>query len=120
MDAATLQSRIYKGYGKAALRVGYPFTLYRPTSVTNPLALANVIGAPINASFTVDGSQFNYNKPGKHENVLWLGLFDGTTTKVGDYLVSTSPCQTYFIAAMQPELPILCVQCIHVLTVSRA
>ena len=119
MDAATLQQRIYKGYRLAAQRIGYPFTLYRPQSVNNPIVQANVIGAPLNASFTV-GAGFNYNKFGKHEDVIWGCLVDGTQTQPGDYLVSTDRKQTYFIAAQQDELPILTVLCSHVLSVSRA
>jgi hypothetical protein len=119
MDAATLQQRIYKGYRLAAQRIGYPFTLYRPQSVNNPIIQTNIVGAPLNASFTT-GQGFNYNKWGKHEDVLWSVLVDGTQTKVGDYLVSTARNQTYFIAAQQDELPILSVLCSHVLSVSRA
>lgn len=118
MDAATLQSRIYFGYGKAAQYLGYPFTLYRPTSALPPIAPGNIVGSPLNASFTVNGGKFNFEKPGKHQDVLWLGLFDGATTQVGDYLFNVSH-GTYFIAAQQDELPILCVKCSHILNVSR-
>jgi hypothetical protein len=118
MDAATLQSRIYFGYGKAAQFVGYPFTLYRPAAAVNPISPGNIIGPPLNAGFTVNASSFNFNKPGKHQEVLWLGLFDGSTTLVGDYLFNASH-GTYFIAAQQDELPILCVKCSHVVNVAR-
>jgi hypothetical protein len=37
MDAATLQARINSGYGKAAQRVGYPFTVYRHTVLAGPV-----------------------------------------------------------------------------------
>lgn len=114
MDSATLQNRIYKGYGKAALRIGPLFTLYRPSSVFNPIASGNIV-TTLNASFNAE--DMTYSRPNKYGKSTWFCLVDGTQTRVGDYLVGTS--QTFFIAAMQQTLPILAVECNRTLNVLR-
>lgn len=113
MDAATLQNRIYKGYGKAAIRIGPVFSQFRPTSVTNPLGGTPI--ATLNASF--NAMDMKYGKPNVYGKALWYCLVDGTQMQVGDYLKSAS--QTFFIAAMQQTLPILAVECNRTLTVHR-
>lgn len=106
MDATILQNRIYAGYGKAALRVGQDYSVYRPQS-----ALLDAI-SPVNLIETIKAS-FNaqdmaYTKPNKFGQSLWYGIFDGRLVQVGDYLVGAGG--TYFVAGMQETLPILVVQ----------
>lgn len=124
MDAATLQARIYTGYGKAAQRTGYTFDLYRPSAPTGspptpafPLSPLNKVGS-LPASFTPGPAGFNFDKTANYKDTVCTGLFDGTTAKVGDYLNSAAH-GTYFIASMQPLLPILCVLCNHTLDIVR-
>lgn len=114
MDAATLQARIYAGYGKAALRIGYTVSQYRATSATNPTAGAALATFP--ASFNAE--DMGYSKPNKYGHPTWFGLFDGRLTQVGDYLKNTQD-GTFFVAAQQTALPILCVQCNAVVTIKR-
>lgn len=115
MDAATLQSKLYKGYGKAALRIGPQYSLYRPTSATNPIASGNLLGT-LNASF--NAQDMLYGKPNVYGKALWYCLVDGTQTKVGDYLVGAD--KTVFIAAMQQALPILAVECNRTINIVQA
>lgn len=115
MDAATLQNRIYKGYAKAALRIGYVTDQYRPSSANDPLAIGNKL-ASFNASFNAE--DMKYGKPNKYGNPVWYGLFDGSLTQVGDYLTNSHD-GTYFIAAQQTNLPILVVQCNRTINVRR-
>ena len=119
MDAATLQARIWSGYGKAATRIGYQFSIYRPTTISNPMALGNIVGSPINAAFTVNSSSFNFGKAGAYKDNLWNGLFDATAVHVGDYLYNSTH-GTYFVIALQDTLPPLCVKCNNTLSVVRA
>lgn len=112
MDGAKLQAKVYKGYGKAAQRIGYPYQQYRPTSANNPLATTPV--QTLYASFTTN---FTYNQPNKYGQATWLGIFDGTNVDVGDYFVGHGG--TFFIAAMQDTLPIYCVQCNRTLSAYR-
>lgn len=115
MDAATLQSRIYSGYAKAASRVGFSADQYRPTSASNPIAAGNKLRS-LPASFNAE--DMAYGKPNKYGKATWYGLFDGSLTQVGDYLVNTQD-GTFFIAAQQTALPILLVNCNRTINVLR-
>lgn len=115
MDAATLQSRIYSGYAKAASRVGFSADQYRPTSASNPTAINNKLRS-LPASFNAE--DMTYGKPNKYGKATWYGLFDGSLTQVGDYLVNTQD-GAFFIAAQQTALPILLVNCNRTITVKR-
>lgn len=114
MDAATLQARIYAGYGKAAQRVGYMVSQHRATSASNPTAGAAL--ASFHASFNAE--DMGYHKPNKYGHPTWYGLFDGRMTQAGDYLTSAQD-GTFFIAAQQTALPILLVQCNAVVNIKR-
>lgn len=114
MDGATLQQRIYYGYSKAAGVIGLPFSQYRPASAVNALAGGGLRGN-ITASF--NAQDFTYRKPNGVSKYAWYCMADGRMLSVGDYLVSGPT--TYFIAAMQPLLPILAFACNRVVTVYR-
>lgn len=124
MDAATLQAKIYSGFGKAAQRTGFSFDLYRPTAPLHSPPTPNFALSPLNkigsmpASFTPGSSGHNFEKASGYKDPMWIGLFDGSLTQPGDYLVNADH-GTYFIAAMQDQLPILCVNCGHLLDIVR-
>lgn len=106
MDALTLKSRIYRGYGKAAVRLGLLNSVYRATNAANPLSAdANLFS--LLASFNAES--WRYIKPNKYGKSTWYGLFDGSLTLPGDYMVG--PQGTFFIALQQLHLSILCVEC---------
>lgn len=111
MDGATLQAKVYAGYAKAALRIGLPYDLYRPTGPNNPMGGAKLTTLP--AAFTVHGpGNFDFSKPSDHKQPLFHALVDGAQVLVGDYLVAqTGVAGPFFIAAMQAATPILAVQC---------
>ena len=112
MDGVKLQGKIYSGYSKAALRIGLPMGVYQPTSVTAPLGnLKTTIPVSFNA---ID---WTYTKASGYGKPVWNCLADGTQLQVGDYLVGAPG--TFFIASMQPILPILAVECNRTVTVSR-
>ncbi|MBR8182096.1 hypothetical protein KDW54_06745 [Burkholderia ambifaria] len=113
MDAAKLQSKVWAGYAKAAKRIGPAFNLYRPISATNPLSNGPI--ATLNASFNAE--DMSYGRPNKYGKPTWFCLVDGSRVLVGDYLINSD--QTFFIAAMQPILPILAVDCNRTLNVLR-
>lgn len=115
MDGIKLQAKIYSGYAKAAQRIGWDTGLYRPTTAANPLAPVNKQQS-IRASFNAE--DMGYRKPNKYGHPTWWGLFDGRLTKVGDYLTNDSD-GTFFVAAQQQALPILCVSCNTVVDVLR-
>ncbi|WP_395454777.1 hypothetical protein ACHMW5_13715 [Azospirillum melinis] len=106
MDGVRAQSKIYRGMGKAAQRIGLPFDVYRPSDATDPLATGNKVVTALPAHFTSDGG---YTKPNTYGAATWQLMADGAQVVVGDYL--TGQGGPYFIAAKQPLLPILAVGC---------
>lgn len=112
MDGLRLQDKIYIGYGKAAKRIGFDYQQFRATSAYSPLPSTALQTLP--ASFT---TKFTYSAPNKYGEGTWLGLFDARQFAVGDFLVGRQG--TFFIAAMQDTLPILCVQTNRVIDVLR-
>ena len=114
MNGATIQARIYKGYAIAALKIGVLHDQYRPTSALNPISLGNRLTS-LPVSF--NSEDFSYMKPNKYGKPTWFAVVDGAQTKVGDYL--KGPTGTFFIAAQQPLLPILAVECNRTVSVYR-
>lgn len=112
MDGTKLQAKVYAGYGKAAKRIGLPFNHYRPTTAANPLAVPL---SSILASF--NAQDMTYSKPNTYGKAVWWCLADGSQLAVGDYLVGTPG--TFFIASMQPILPIQAVECNRTVTIYR-
>jgi hypothetical protein len=47
----------------------------------------------------------------------WQGVFDASYTQLGDFLVEGD--RTFFIAAQQPLLPVLCVQTNRIISIVR-
>jgi len=115
MDAAKLQSKIYKGYGKAAQRIGFMSDVYRTATASTPIATGNKI-ASLYASFNAE--DMGYKKPNKYGHPTWWCLIDGSGLQVGDYIKNLHD-GTFFIAAMQQALPILVVSCNTVISVLR-
>ena len=112
MDYDRLQLKIYKGYEKVARRVGTDYEVYRVTDPMNPLGnLVTTLKATFNAQ---DWGFARPNLPGKP---FWYGVLDGTLTLPGDILVGATA--TYYIAAMQPLLPILCIEASASLSLNR-
>lgn len=119
MTPAQITAKVNKGYAVAAKKVGFPFSQYRPTDPLAPLA------APLStlpAAFDTNG---RFNAPNGYAHPTWRGYFDGSRTLPGDYLVEVSPTQTgqdariFFVAAQQPLLPILAVDCNETITIKR-
>lgn len=114
MDGATIQNRVYRGYAKAAAKIGVAHDQYRPIGALSPLAAGNKL-ASLQASFNAES--FTYGKPNKYGKPTWYAVVDGAQTRVGDYLVG--PSGTFFIAAQQALLPILAVECNRTINILR-
>ena len=104
MDGATLQARIDTGYAKAAVRIGKQFSLYRPASLTKPLAS---VLATVTAAFDAKPN-FKFAAPNEYGHPTWYALLSASV-QVGDYLINAS--DTFLIVARQPLLPVLAVSC---------
>ena len=114
VDYARVQEKIYTGYGKAAIRLGETFDHYRPTSPLDPISAPFLIGTILMSS-TTSWSYMKYDGYGNSSRML---VIDGNFTEPFDYLVGTR--ETFFIAGMQPLVPILGVQTDILINVTRA
>jgi hypothetical protein len=114
MDPTHLQDRISLGLGAAARKLGGNHDAYRPSGPNDPLAVSNRylrLPAWFNAQDPSGARPNTYGRP------LWYGVFDAAYTRSGDYL--SGPSGTFFIAAQQSLLPVLCVQTNRVISASR-
>lgn len=114
MNADQIHAKIYAGRGKAALRLGLDCNVFRG-GADNPLS--NRV-ATIKAAFNAGDS--TYKSPNMPGDAFWYGDFDGMQTQPGDYLVCVRDGKTYYIAAQQMLLPIVCVDCNRSVRISRA
>jgi len=118
MDGPGIDQKIRFGYAKAAEKLGQPFQLYRPTSMIDPLDVANLIGN-INAVATVQWDWMKANKPG---NAIWSLVVDGQTSSYplsaqeGDFLIGDT---TFFVLSKQYQMPMLGCECNALITIKR-
>ncbi len=122
MDGAKAQNKVYYGYGKVALKIGFDYDLYRPSIVPDPLPDPDT-DAPIIDERKVGtlkvslNQKGDYKQPNKYGSAIWWSYHDGRETAVGDYLVGRMG--TFFIASQQDLLPIQVVECNRIITVIR-
>ncbi|WP_428486726.1 hypothetical protein [Rhodopila sp.] len=114
MDSLKLQDRHYRALGAAARRVGETTDAFRPIDAVDPLNKNNRFLRLHASFFPVEGGS---NHPSGYGMVQWQGIFDASYTRPGDYLVQK--LRTFFIAAQQPLLPVLCVETNRIISVTR-
>lgn len=113
MDASQLVARVNHGNGKAAQRLGSIVSHYHATSPFSPLNTTPLQLLP--ASFVTD---YSYMRAVRFGQAARIGIFDATLVSVGDFLVSPSE-GTFYVAAMPPLQPILCVKAERLITLRR-
>jgi hypothetical protein len=161
-NVSSIQAQIWKGYARAASKLGMPFNFYRPQAGHiqleggsnlqleggGDLSLEGGVQFPGSPLFvrcvSLNAEDMNYRKPSKYAKATWYAVMDGTGLKVGDYFIgqgSSGDMQlegggnllledgtnllvdgsgdTYFIAAMQPLLPIFVVECNRVVSLYK-
>lgn len=98
----------------AARSVGLRTDAYRPSGVADPLHPTNRF-LRLQAAFSnVHGG---FERANTYDHPLWNGIFDAAYTQVGDYLVQ--PSGTWFIAAQQSLMPVLCVRADRIVSLTR-
>ena len=114
MNGRKLQDRLYWGLGRSARHVGQSADAIRPNGPFNPMDPQNrFLRMP--ATFkSANGSDTKTNSYGE---ALWQGVFDGSYTRVGDYLVLAHG--TYFVISQAPLLSIMCVRTNRTISISR-
>lgn len=117
VNFARIQNKIYKGYGKAAERLGSTHAIYRSASAINPIQNPNLIG---NQLISVD-QDFTYVKARKYGDPTWQFMAeDGLSLQKFDFMVNSQ--NTYYIVDIKPVErlnPPICVECNTTLTITR-
>jgi hypothetical protein len=114
MNIVHLQDRLYWGLNRAANILGGVTEAYRTTEVADPLAKPNRF-LKLRAAFSrADG---NFDRAVGYNAPTWLGFFDASYTRVGDYLVQNE--DVWFIVEQQPLLPVLCAQANRTISITR-
>jgi hypothetical protein len=114
MDSVRLEDRIRWGLNVAARATGATTSAYRPRGMADPLAPRNRF-LRLHAAFS--GLDGKFTRPNGYGNSLWCGIFDAAYTRPGDYLMQCDA--TWFIAAQQKLLPVLCVQTNRMISFTR-
>lgn len=116
MDGTGIQAKIFYGLGKAASRLGFPFTIYRSASLINPIVPGNVIADPVMAAFVpTPYTYLKYNKPAVPD---WTAIINATTLLAGDWIINAQA--TYYLAQIQPNLPLPAISCNRIVSINRA
>ena len=104
MDGTALQDKVSRGLGRAALKLGVPFTVYRPTG---PLPPCNSQNKVITLFAQMTHGRSGSNPPTTLATPFWSGVYDTSYTDPGDYLVGRNA--TFFVAAQPDNQPAQCV-----------
>lgn len=107
IDGTIINSKVWRGFGIAAAKVGFPHEHYRPSSGTAPLDLLNRLGT-LPAAMDARPS-YKFAIPALHTDAERYALVDGAAVLAGDYLVG--PQETVFVAALPALQPIVCIAC---------
>jgi hypothetical protein len=116
MSGAMIQQRVWKGYRKAAAKLGFPHQHYRPFGPESPLAPVSFLGEVLAVMDARPG--YNFNRPAQHDDAFRYALVDGAAVQVADYLVG--PQETVFVAGLPALQPLVCIACNAILTMRRA
>ena len=114
MNGIKLQDRLYLGLGRSARFVGRSTDAFRPNGPFNPLDRQNRF---LRLPATFVSAKGSGTRTNSHGEALWHGVFDGSYTRVGDYLVLGTG--TFFVISQVPLLPILCVRTNRTISITR-
>lgn len=114
MDGARLNGLIQTGYAKAARHIGTTYAHYRPGSDSTPIAAGNKLA---DLPVSLNAQDPRYTKPNGYGKALWFAVADGAALAVGDYINGVQG--VLFVAALQPLLPTLVVECNRTISIHR-
>ena len=116
--ADAIQAAIAAGYAQAAMAIGQPHRVFRPSSASNPLDPGNLV-ATLPAAWKPPSLGDAFKGANGFGKATWFGYYDLRTVRVGDYMVRQSDDVVFFIAAQQPMLQPVAVECNAVLSFER-
>lgn len=113
MDALHLAARVNAGNGRAAKCLGTTAWHHRATDPHSPLKTPPL--QKLLASFITD---YGYMRTARFGQAGRIGIFDATRFRPGDFLVSPTE-GVFYVAAMPPLQPVLCVKAERRVTLLR-
>jgi hypothetical protein len=116
MDGTLLQQKIYFGYAQAAARIGLICNQYRPTSALSAAIASGTLVQTLAASF--NAKDFGYMKAQEYGKAVWYCIADGRQIAPSDYFQRPDG-DIFFIADMQPLLPIVAIECNRTVSLFR-
>lgn len=115
MDGALLRSKVNRGFGIAAKRVGFPYDVYRCPAPNFAADDNTKIASALPAFFTRQLPKgFVFTSPPDSYELFWHGLFDPTGLLIGDYLVGEQG--GFFVMGLTPGMPVLSMLTTNTLT----
>ena len=114
-SAAQIASKVARGYGIGALKLGRTTAIYRPSGAGSPISGGNLIATKLAAFDT--SPAFTFVNPQKFGQTTYYAMLDTTGVMVGDYLVQGSA--TYFIATLDDYAGPMVQRCDRVMTFAR-
>ena len=114
MDGSVLKDKVSRGMGRAAIKLGSPFSVFRPTGSSQPCSTRNRV-IRLSAHMSIGGKASI--SPGSADLLFWQGVFDTSYTQEGDYLVGEG--KTFFIAFQPDNQPAQCVLTNRVISITR-
>jgi hypothetical protein len=112
MDGTRLQALIYRGYAKEAAHIGIDYEIFRGPPMT-PMQSAYSQGS-LPCAFLADAKA---SVSMKYQTPTWILRADGSQLDVLDILVG--PFGTFYVASMQPSLPLEAVRCNTTVSIGR-
>ncbi|MDE2200929.1 MAG: hypothetical protein KGJ41_18125 [Rhodospirillales bacterium] len=122
MRGEQLADTVRRGLGRVADQIGGWCDVYRPMPTIPPLSRTNRI-LRLPAAFTPSGDSFT--KAESYGAAEWWCVADAAYLRAGDYLVRAESREgaadggVWFVAAIQPLLPVLCVRASRMLSFKR-
>lgn len=114
MDAQLLERKIFEGRAQVARRIGFTCNIFRPLAGFPPLKnLTATVKVALNAADNF------YKRPALFGKAVWYADFNGCVSRPGDYVVRLKDGAIWFIAAEQPLLPIVAIDCQRSVSLAR-
>lgn len=114
VDDSLIQSRVDRGYAKAASVLGPSYQQYRATGANNPLATP--MGS-LNVWATTDAA-LRGNAPMQFGKPQWFAALERDNVQLGDYLVGEQG--VFFVSCLDYPAPVGLVYCNRTISIARA
>lgn len=112
-------TKLSKGYGKLATKLGASYNLYRATDAMDPLKDQNMVDDEVYVYFDTDPA-FGSKSPSKFNSSIWYAALDRVAYDVEafDY-IADEDLNAWYLTELQPLRPTMAVRCNETVNVYR-